>query len=491
VTKQIACVVSNNTCGVYSGSAIGFTSATQTSAFCYTINVINCGQVNLTGVVVTDTVFGVLGTIPSFPSGATTNFTFMTELAHDTTNVVTAMGTTVGTLSNVSACASATGFVLQASISCTKTAAPSTFGCGSGPHPVTYSVLVTNTGEADLAHVTISDPTLSSNGCVLPLPFSLGAGDATNLTLCTVTVDCGTGGGGSNDCANPLLGQAADTTVLQLGGGHSVSITGPAGGILGDISIGPNSKLSLTGSEFVNGDIRLAPGATFSDSSSGSIGAVLHNVDLTPEINAALNTYNSAKNQPCTQTINTLSQGTITGVAGLNVICVKNVNINGGHVVTITGPASATFIFNVTGQFTINGGGSADGIQVSGGVTRNHVLYNIIGTGQQVSMTGGGGGTGCCVARIDGTLLAPFRNIALSPGLVNGEIIGGLDISIVSGSSVRCTPSTCVPVTVSNTLTVSGEVAEIQAGNVTTCARDQFGNPITASSTCTTTVDCQ
>jgi hypothetical protein len=39
---------------------------------------------------------------------------------------------------------------------------------------------------------------------------------------------------------------------------------------------------------------------------------------------------------------------------------------------------------------------------------------------------------------VDGTLLAPYRKIALSPGLVNGEIISGQNISIVSGSSVRC-----------------------------------------------------
>jgi hypothetical protein len=93
------------------------------------------------------------------------------------------------------------------------------------------------------------------------------------------------------------------------------------------------------------------------------------------------------------------------------------------------------------------------------------------------------------VAKLDGTLLAPFRNIALSPGLVNGEIIGGQDISIVSGSSVRCPPgpTNCVPVT--NTLTVSGEVAEVQAG-LPACVRDQNGNAITVGSQCSVTVSC-
>ena len=56
------------------------------------------------------------------------------------------------------------------------------------------------------------------------------------------------------------------------------------------------------------------------------------------------------------------------------------------------------------------------------------VLYDILGSGGQV-----------------GTLIALHRNIALSLGLVNGELIGGQNISIVSGASVKCPPSPCIP----------------------------------------------
>ena len=64
-------------------------------------------------------------------------------------------------------------------------------------------------------------------------------------------------------------------------------------------------------------------------------------------------------------------------------------------------------------------------------------------SGGQVALNGGGGGTNCCKAQIDGTLLAPLRNIALAPGLVNGAVISSKSISIVSGASVRCLP--CIP----------------------------------------------
>jgi hypothetical protein len=63
-----------------------------------------------------------------------------------------------------------------------------------------------------------------------------------------------------------------------------------------------------------------------------------------------------------------------------------------------------------------------------------------MGAGADVAFSGGSGGVSCCAAIVDGTLLAPYRKINLSPGLVNGQVISSKDINIVSGSSVRCPP---------------------------------------------------
>jgi hypothetical protein len=250
------------------------------------------------------------------------------------------------------------------------------------------------------------------------------------------------------DCVDPIfgLGAASGSSVLELGA-HSVSITGPPGGIFGDISIAPNGKLSLTGSEFVTGTIFLGPGATFSDSSSGGVGGVVHNVDLSAQIAAAYaaNLANAAL--PCSQSFTTLdgkSITTISGTHGVNVICVKDIVLAGKQIL-LTGPADAKFVFNITGKLVLTGGGLGPQIRVdtSAGIPPSAVLYNLIGIGQDVAFSGGGGGVNCCAAIVDGTILAPFRKIALSPGLVNGEVISGLDISIVSGSSVKCPP--CVP----------------------------------------------
>ncbi|HXI70964.1 MAG TPA: hypothetical protein VNN22_11475 [Verrucomicrobiae bacterium] len=240
-------------------------------------------------------------------------------------------------------------------------------------------------------------------------------------------------------CVNPNLGlgSASGCTVLELGA-NKVSITGPAGGILGNVCIAPGGSLDITGSEFITGTVELGAGATFHNSTHSSPN-VQQNADLSTEISDAYAAYNNALNLSCMQTFGTLdgSVSTISGSVGLNVICVKDVSLHGKQV-HLTGPAGTRFVVIVRGNFVLTGGGAGPQIRAAGGVTPSDILYVIVGTGSQVAFSGGGGGENCCAAIVDGTLLAPYRNIALSPGLVNGEVISGRSISIVSGSSVRC-----------------------------------------------------
>ena len=244
------------------------------------------------------------------------------------------------------------------------------------------------------------------------------------------------------DCVDPALGlgAAAGCTVLQLGAAK-VSITGPAGGILGDICIAPGGKLDMSGDEYITGTVHLGAGAVFSNSSGNPVN-VIQNVDLSPEISAAYAAAANAASLPCTQSFVKLDGKTITtinGGVGLNVICVQDIVLAGTQIY-LNGPAGATFIINITGKLVFSGGGAGPQIRVTGGVQSKDVLYNVIGIGADVAFSGGGGGVNCCAAIIDGTILAPSRKINLSPGRVNGQIISGKDISIVSGSSVRCPP---------------------------------------------------
>jgi hypothetical protein len=377
-----------------------------------------------------------------------------------------------------------TGFTVtnSASASCQICNNPGLTVVKSCPNNVTFSssaqaipfrVAVTNTGNIPITALGTDTDNLGDNIAIGPFSLDPGDGvvfngsitvparfcglltDAVSITgssVCggtvTQTVACNTSVSCCPECVNPVLGlgAASGCTVLELGAAM-VSITGPAGGLLGNICIAPHGTLSMSGSEFITGTVELGLGATFNNSSSGVVGGVLQNVDLSSEIAAAYAAAASDAALPCTQSFGTLdgvSVKTITGVSGVNVICVQNVTLSGRQIL-LKGPADATFIFSVKGQFVLTGGGAGPQIRVdtSTGLKPSAVLYNILGKGPDVAFSGGGGGVNCCAAVVDGTILAPLRNINLSPGLVNGEVISALNINIVSGSSVRCPP--CPP----------------------------------------------
>jgi len=67
---------------------------------------------------------------------------------------------------------------------------------------------------------------------------------------------------------------------------------------------------------------------------------------------------------------------------------------------------------------------------LTGGITPSDVLYNFVGSGGSVSMSGG--------ASVTGILLAPQRAISLSGSTVTGEILrGGGGISFSGTTQVK------------------------------------------------------
>src|SRR5262249_54131367 len=144
--------------------------------------------------------------------------------------------------------------------------------------------------------------------------------------------------------------------------------------------------------------------------------------------------------------------------------------------------ASDVFILNIEKGMKLEHGGK---IVVAGGLQPRNVLYNLLGKGD-VSLKGDDGGANCCESSVDGTVLAPERQIKLEAGLMRGAVISGKEIKISHGSSVRCpgamTP-TCQPLL--NSVAISAQVDPAQG-----CAFDQAGNRITLHTKCSATVDC-
>jgi hypothetical protein len=263
-------------------------------------------------------------------------------------------------------------------------------------------------------------------------------GNTTNTTSlnCNITV----GPPCPQPCSNPSLGLggAAFTTVLELGASQ-VTLNGPAGGIIGNVYIAANGQANWSGGgEYVTGNVYLGPGAQYQNSGVIVSGGVFFNQNLMPQIDAAYAAYNYYLTLPATFTYSagtTITQINDTvGSGNTNVVDVLGDFHPNGTVVGVTGSAGSLFIIRVHGQLKLDGGGQ---IRAIAPVQPSNIIYVIVGN-QQVGATGGGGGANCCNAIYDGTILAPYAEINLSPGLVNGEIISGRNISLVSGSGIHC-----------------------------------------------------
>jgi Dictyostelium (slime mold) repeat len=244
-------------------------------------------------------------------------------------------------------------------------------------------------------------------------------------------------------CVNESFGLDVDgCAILQLGGGK-VDITGPSPGVAGDICVGPGGRISISISSpgTVHGACRLSGSTGVGGLASKCEDGVQTNQDLSQFINECTTASTDLSAKPCDQTFAKL-QGPVTVNAiknGENVICVTGDVTSSGGSIAFSKNAwnNVTFVVNIGGKVSLSGG--SDILTDAGSA---NLILNV---GKDVSTSGGGGGASCCNAVIQGSIIAVNGKVALSPGLVQGKICAGHDISIVSGSSVVCEPQVCVP----------------------------------------------
>ena len=221
-------------------------------------------------------------------------------------------------------------------------------------------------------------------------------------------------------------------TVLSLGG--KVDLSNPSGYVNGTVGIAAPGSLQSSGPD-INGTIFIQSGVTVGTSGSAQIsgGVVTDNARIQLAVQDAINRSAFYASQMGTAVTITGNNQTITGSSALNVFNLTDLNISGGKQLTLSAPAGSQVVLNITGGFNLTGGSD---ILLSGGLTPSDVLYNVLGSGGQVALNGGGG-NGIPEAQISGILLSPQRKIALAPGFVNGSVIGGGGISIVSGAKIQ------------------------------------------------------
>jgi hypothetical protein len=240
--------------------------------------------------------------------------------------------------------------------------------------------------------------------------------------------------------ADPIhLGTAGpgNYAVLSIGGGD-IAINGP-GTTVGNVGLTSPGKLSLDSSNAVaiQGNVYLGNTASITHAQQVQ-GSIFSNQDtwLSQAAADARNASVAANGLASTDSTTSINQSggsrTITGGASVNVVHLTGLNLDGGAVLTLGAPAGGSFVINDAGRFNLTGGSK---ILLGGGLTPTDVLFNVTGTGVQVALNGGEENR-VPKAQIYGILLVPNSDINFAPGLDTPEIIGGRNISLVSGGRV-------------------------------------------------------
>lgn len=454
--------------------------------------VTNTGNVPLTNITVTDNHAGVVTNITSIPVGGSVAYfgAYTPADCGPSSDMVTATGsgpsdcpggTNVSAMATAGPCRVVPG---TPSISCMKRVfslddldgnandSHVTVPSDNADHDVTYRVDVT-AGALDLSNVTISDPLLSGAGCTLPAPFSLAANTTTNFELCTVQFNCGNGQASCSFAGGPItLGAASGFAVLQIKSptpcATNIIISAPATKIIGKVGIGPRIVGDLLKAT-IDGDLIVDPTAHPRIRSNLKVTGSILIQDLSQAASDAFAASAAAAALTPTQTYGILTKSiTISSSNAVNVVSVGGINMSKQNLTIVGGP-NDVFIFNVTGDFIFNGAVMV----LSGGITGNNILWNILGTGNEVLIYKD---TGIAY----GTFLVPQRQFEMDHGTLFGSVIAGCTIKLHSGAFVQCPPGGKPPPVV-NTITVTGQAQPCPL----------VGTTVTVTNMCTATVECQ
>ena len=363
----------------------------------------------------------------------------------------------------------------------TKTADAATITAGQ---TAGFTVTITNTGTATATGLTLSDPLRARRGSQLddrlanpaspPDRFpdhrlggqpdagaddrrgstlAAGMSESVHITSPTTSSDAGMGNFNMNSfdttgmaAANITLGAAKNFTVLSVNNGAGNLIISSAS-IGGNVGVGPNDTASDLEKATVGGSVFVDPTAAVSFHAKDFIpigGFVTQNLSqaMTAATRsssvAGLDARRPLGNVTTNQTINAATSPHTTGVTVVNI---SSLSYN-SNTLTLHGGPNDVFIINDSGDFLF-----ADQIVLTGGLTADHVLFNLTGTnagGHHVSIHKS-------TSVFDGTLLAPFRNVSFeNPAIWSGEVIGGETLKIYSGAIFPSSLLNTATVTASN-----------------------------------------
>jgi len=278
--------------------------------------------------------------------------------------------------------------------------------------------------------------------------------------------------------SNPLgLGAAGQFAVLGINGGD-VNLNNAS--ITGNLGLGPKETSTLRKST-VTGQFTYDPTSTpdlvkLNKNFFVSGGAVKQ--DLSQAVADANAASSADAALTPTQTLGQLTDDvTLTGNGGTNVIKVRSVNYGNGDVLNLKGGANDVFIINVAGDFSLHHGK----IQLKGGVTADHVLFNFPTTGSVINLSRDN-------SVINGTFLAPKRGVVFQDQAPFHGAVIAQDISIQGNAELNFVgfnlPSTGLS-SLSGTVLDEKAAAGLSGVTITLTTTDGLGQTVVVATTTT------
>ena len=243
------------------------------------------------------------------------------------------------------------------------------------------------------------------------------------------------------------VGRAGQFTALSAGdiNYYDTTVTGPSL-IRGNVGVGGKANFSMSDG-IVDGNVYMNSFGKFTMSGPAHFTpghGLITNQDtvLNGALSDARNLSSSAAMDHSTGSY-TVTMGSFNGMTengnksvsllgtGKIVLNLTDFVMTGGTF-TLAGNANTTYIINISRNFSLNNAKIvlADvfgNVNSSTGVQASHVLFNVLGTGSQVSLNQG--------TSMTGILLAVQRKVDLSGGKVFGRVIGD-QINVTSGGQI-------------------------------------------------------
>jgi hypothetical protein len=264
------------------------------------------------------------------------------------------------------------------------------------------------------------------------------------------------------DCSVlPTLGRAFDYSAMGFGE-NDITMSGSAFADNGNIGLATGGKkVTLSGGATIDGYIHHHSGTSVDLWSPAAAGSGTAVNDMSGPKADALAFAAAMAAFPPTQTYSKIdTPTTITGNGCVNIIRVNDdVSLGGADQITFDGGPDDYFIINVYGGVSFSGDGA---INLVGGVESQHVLFNVLVSGKDVTISGD--------SSANATFITPDGKVTASGG---GSSLGafygsGRDLSgraSVEGRPFQCDCTTIDPVLLGTNVQRPAAPARRGAGN--------------------------